>query len=376
MTKEHNNHPITVAFVINDFLVGGVQRLHVELFKRLDRKRFRPVLITLFDFSDSGRDTLYAELPADVRVYRHSFKSGWDIGEWFSLMKTLKTLQPDVVVSNLFLSNLITRVLKPFFGYAVLIAEHNTYVHKTPFEIFLDRLLSRITFSIIAVSDSVKRFTARQERIPLFKFTVIPNGIDVAAIEDKLSSYNLEQIRNEFGNDKKFIVSVARLSPQKNHKLLIDGFSLFAQTNSAYDLLLVGGGGMFKELQHYITKQECADHVHLLGSQFDVYKYYAMSDFFVSTSTIEGFGIAHAEALACGLPLLSTKTAGPDEMIAEGKNGYFIHEEAPGAVAAGMEKMVAELEELRQHTKEVARRYDIAKTVHAYEELIAKAASA
>jgi len=362
---------IKVAIVVNDFLVGGVQRLFIDILARFDHDRFEVSIVTLFTFED--RITLYDLVPKQVQIHKHDFKSSRDIKEWLSLIKTIKKIKPDVVISNLFLSNLVIRVLKPFFGYKCIASEHNTYIYKTRMQIFWDFLLSKITFSIVAVSNSVKEFTAQQENISLSKFSVIYNGIDIDVIEKKLLLYNKNEILKELGSDRKYIISVARLSPQKNHKLLIDGFSDFTKKNTTHDLLVVGGGGLMETLRNQAQSLGILDRIHFLGNQMDVYRYYAVSDFFVSTSTIEGFGIAHAEALACGLPLLSTKTAGPDEMITEGVNGFFITDDTSDDVSSGMIKMLENINILKTNTKSTALRYDISATVKSYEQLINRA---
>ena len=363
-----------MAFVVNDFLVGGVQRLHVDLLGRIDRARFDVSLVTLFDFPE--RDTFYELLPHDVSVHRLSFRGAWDVRGWLSFVRTIRALRPHVVISNLFLSNLVSRALKPLFGYACIAVEHNTYIHKTSLEIFLDRLLARLTFSIVAVSETVKTFTARQEHIPLPKFTVVNDGVDTRAVRERLESHRARPADLGLPEGRRFIISVARLLPQKNHALLIDGFARFAASHPEYDLLILGEGTLMPKLVRQAAELGIGDRVHLLGSKKDVVPYYAVSDLFVSTSRIEGFGIAHVEALACGLPILSTKTAGPDEMIEEGENGFFIEESTPQAVASGMEKVAGHLAKLAPNAAPTASRYDIERTVRAYESLIERAALA
>lgn len=362
---------IKLVIVINDFLVGGAQRLTADLISRFNPQRFDVILVTLFQFE--GRNTMYHLVPKDVDVRRFNFTGFTDIRSWFSLAQFFQKEQPDVVLSNLFFSNTVTRVLKPFFKYKSIIVEHNTYIHKTWLERQCDHWLAKITYAIVAVSNSVKTFTAQQEKISLSKFEVIHNGINIAGIQRAAAEGSRAELMQEYSLDaeRTYIISVGRLISQKNHALLIDGFAQFATTHPDHDLLIVGDGGLRKALEDQAQRLMIEDRVHFLGNQSDVFRFYTASQFFVSTSIIEGFGLAHAEALACGLPVVSTKTAGPDTMIEEGRNGFFITERTADGVAAGLTRMVnADPALMREYALEVAARYDIARTIKAYEALI------
>jgi glycosyltransferase involved in cell wall biosynthesis len=91
--------------------------------------------------------------------------------------------------------------------------------------------------------------------------------------------------------------------------------------------------------------------------------------FFVSSSLIEGFGIAHAEALACGLPVLTTKTAGPDEMIIEGLNGFFVEPSAQGIYQGLVRMSEARTLASREEISKTVDRFDSRKIAEKYGEL-------
>lgn len=367
---------IKVVICINDFLVGGAQRMLAGMVRRLDRTRFEPVLVTLFYWE--GKEYFYDLLPTDVPIHKLSFKGFWDVRSWITLYRRLRSVNPDIVLSNLFFSNTVTRVLKPLFRYEVAIVEHNTYVNKTKLHQIADRVLSRVTARIVAVSNTVAEFTSKQEHIPREKFIVINNGIDVERLHGECERTDKVQVRREFNipPHARVILSVARLTTQKNPRLLLQGFARFARNNPNYVLLIVGGSKKWEAIIRNLAANEgVGDKVYLAGLRKDVARFYSIADMFISTSDIEGFGIAHAEALACGVPVLSTKTAGPDEMIQEGNNGYFISGSTPQAVAEGLEKMTrADLSAMRENAKVSVKKYDIERTTAAYERLFAELA--
>ncbi len=367
--------PITTAFVINDFSGAGAQKLVADILLRIDRTRFKITLVTLFEVKNGA--TMYHLLPSDIEVVRMNFTGFFDLGSWIRLYCSLARACPQVVVSHLFFSNVVVRVLKPIIGYRVITTEHNTYSNKKRVHQFIDRILAMWTYAIVAVSTTVKTFTAAQEGIPLSKFRVIHNGIDVAGITAAVYKTDVIAVKKELGLESaRIMINVARLNEQKDHALLLKGFAPLADQYKDLHLIVLGEGEKKEALEREAHELGISERVHLLGYRNDVYRYYAASDFFVSTSLIEGFGLAHAEALVAGLPVLSTKTAGPDEMVKEGVNGFFISDHTPQAVTEGLKKiMSADLSVMRQQAPISVARFDIAVTVKGYEELILEVAS-
>ncbi|MEK7106695.1 MAG: glycosyltransferase, partial [Patescibacteria group bacterium] len=237
---------------------------------------------------------------------------------------------------------------------------------------------SPLSARIVAVSKTVAIFTAKQENIRTDKFVVINSGIDAAVLRARAARSDPTETRRALGlaPEDHAIIDVARAVPQKNYPLLLEGFALFAPKHPAYMLLIAGLGKSLENIQTYTRELGIQDRVMFLGYQKNLPAVLAVCDFFVSTSLIEGFGIAHAEALACGLPVLTTKTAGPDEMIKEGVNGFFIPEYSKEAVAASLAKMAAQdLAPMRAASPRSVERYSTERTVKAYEKLFEETAA-
>ena len=359
---------IKVVIVINDFLVGGAQRMMAQLLTRLDRSRFEPVLVTLFDFQ--GRDTMYDLVPKDVPVLRLSFSGFSDLRNWLALARILRVEQPDVVLSNLFFSNTVVRLLSIFVRFPVVTVEHNTYIHKTYMQIVCDRLLANITARIVAVSSHVRDFTVRQERISEGRFVVIPNGVDTRDLSERASRADVGVIYKELGIETSdtLIITVGRMTAQKDLPLMVDGFAAYARAHEGVHLVILGDGGLRADIEAKVRERGLGNRIKLLGNRADVIPYYAASAFFLSTSHIEGLSMAHLEALSCGLPLLSTRTAGAEELIEEGKNGLFIQDRTPEAVAKGIEHILSyDRGSLKQAAHETVSHFDIARAVKSYE---------
>jgi glycosyltransferase involved in cell wall biosynthesis len=369
---------IRIVFGMNDFLVGGMQRQFSEQIRCFDREKFDIFLITLFEFP--GRDDFYNNLPEDLPVYKLSFRGWWNVVAWWQLYQLLRKIRPQIVVSSLFFGNMVFRLLRPFLGYTSIPREHNTYLHKSQLHIFIDRLLSHASYRIVAVSKTVADFTAQQENIPRKKFEVIHNGIDIAKVQkEALTLPENETLRSELGFDatSTIFLNVARLSVQKNHKLLIDGFAQFAKQNPHCVLALVGGGEGQSDLESYARAKGVGEQIRFFGHRNDTTKFYKIAEFFVSASDMEGFSNSYLKALTLGLPLIATLTAGTDEFLVEGYNGYIIQESTPEGVVSALSRIdFSHSEDLKRHARETAERFSLQKTVSQYEKLFEDAMKA
>jgi glycosyltransferase involved in cell wall biosynthesis len=170
------------------------------------------------------------------------------------------------------------------------------------------------------------------------------------------------------------LLNVSRLVAQKDHALLLKGFSEFLEAGIEATLCIIGGGPCENSLAELAAHLGISDRVIFFGHQQDVVRYYKMADVFVSTSRIEGFSNALLEALASGLPAVATKTAGTEEIIENGKNGFFIEPRTPEAVCASLRACTAaDWQTLSEASRRSVEQFDIVKTVHEYEALFDEA---
>ena len=193
----------------------------------------------------------------------------------------------------------------------------------------------------------------------------------------QLQSKGKDALKEELGFSckDKFIINVARLAKQKNQRLLIEAFYEFQKSVSGYKLIILGKGGQEKNLKEQIRSLNIEEKVFLVGLKKNVYDYYMISDFSIISSKFEGFGIVGIEAMACGLPVISTKVAGPDEYIKHGENGFLVNSDPKD-----MAKAMFTLSSLSNKTRikmanmcrETSLNYDIKKSVKEYEQLFEK----
>jgi glycosyltransferase involved in cell wall biosynthesis len=356
-----------IVIVINDFLVGGAQRLILSQLAYADHLEFEYHVITLFEFSH--RKDLYALIPSHIPVHRIGMHGGYDGAGWLRLYQTIKKVGPEVVFSHLFFANAAMRLYRLMFQYKIYTVEHNTYTNKKIWQVWIDRILAPLTTKIIAVSSAVRAFTIRQQWLLGSECVVIQNGIDLKPIEAYSASTSKTQARVELNLplEATVFLSVGRLTTQKNHALLLD-----ALAKAGHDAVAIfaGEGELLKELEAQAVHLKISHMVRFVGSVENIYTYYRAADFLISVSLIEGMSMAYLEAMAFGLPIIATKTGGTEEIIAPGENGILIQNYTTQAVCDALaDAQGMSYSELSAHALEKSKNFSIEKTIRAYEEL-------
>lgn len=373
-----NPNKIKLLVAISDFRIGGAQKIVLDVLKCLDVGRFEVHLVTFF--ATPKETTFFSELPDYVKVHSLSFKNFYDFKSWRATFRVLKSIKPHVVWSHLFFSHTVVRALKIFFDYKVITVEHNTYPNQKWLHRSIEKILSLVTYKIVAVAPGVIDFLVREVGIKREKCVVIKNGVNIKQIQTVVESEVL-QARATLGliPTDHLIISVGQLIRQKNHKLLIDAFALFVKNHNDYKLVIIGEGAKRQELETQIKALALEDRVLLPGIKKPIAPFLAAADFFVLPSLFEGFGIVCIEAMALGLPVIATKVTGPDIYIKEGENGFFCE----ATVSSLLEKMeqMASLDidvktKLTAGAKETAASYDISEVALLYQALIIEAATA
>ena len=125
---------------------------------------------------------------------------------------------------------------------------------------------------------------------------------------------------------RKAIVTVGRLHPQKNQKLLINAFARIADKLSDYTLEIYGDGGLKDELQRQIDDCGLHDRAFLNGTSSSIHSLIYDASLFVLSSDYEGMPNTLLEAMALGIPCISTdcRPGGARALIDNGKDGYIV----------------------------------------------------
>ncbi|QJD57703.1 glycosyltransferase [Pseudomonas sp. gcc21] len=154
---------------------------------------------------------------------------------------------------------------------------------------------------------------------------VQPTGIEYQRFL-QTAPENVRELRKQFGiTDEVVLVTVSRLSNEKNLDFMMDAAAALKRTSKrAFRLLIIGDGHQRARLQQRIDDLDLSGAVTLLGSVAPAQMplYYRLGDLFVFTSKSETQGMVLLEAMAAGLAVVAVRSSGTDDVIREGFNGY------------------------------------------------------
>jgi glycosyltransferase involved in cell wall biosynthesis len=302
---------------------------------------------------------------------------------FFKVFFYLRREKPDIFVSTFPRFNLINILAKSFSGTKtkLVIIEQTTpsqlwitaksFLHKIIAYFFLPSLIEWLypkSSSIIAVSQAVKedlaRFIGKKKKIE-----VIYNPI----INDDIYKLAKETINHSWFLDKKIpvIISAGRFVKAKDYPTLLRAFAKLLKKRKAR-LFILGQGEDKREIEKLIKNLELEEKVLITDFQKNPYKYFYNSSVFVVSSQREGFSNVIVEAMACGLPVISTNCSGPKEIITDGKNGILVPIGDENSLAQAIIKVLDNpslKEKLIREGKKRAEDFSIAKSVAKYEKI-------
>ncbi|MEZ9976641.1 glycosyltransferase [Vibrio breoganii] len=192
-------------------------------------------------------------------------------------------------------------------------------------------LLSGNVDKITCVSEGVARDMSDNFSIDIEKLNVMYNP----AYTEEIHKLSEECIDHPWFDDEyNTVVSLGRLSNQKDFGTLIKAFKIVYETDNTSRLVIFGDGGLHDKLLRLIDSLDLSDVVSLHGFELNPYKYLAKADLFVLSSIYEGFGNVIVEALALNVPVVSTDCpSGPAEILSDGDWGMLVPPRNPEQLA-------------------------------------------
>ena len=306
---------------------GGAERAASILSEKLS-EIYHISILTFYDFKKSySYEGEFYSLKLDSKFWKKSFII-------FYIYKKIKLISPDLIISFIDHTNLLLLITKMLFSLKIpLIISVRTnvkerYKKQNKIQNFLIKILYKLRAAnkIVTISNGVKDILIKNYYINKKKIITIYNGINSKEVQSKIKEDLNLGIIEIFQNPKiiKFI-TMGRLIELKGHKSLITAFSKVKDHLPNSKLIIIGDGPLRNELEQQIEKLTLKDHVILLGLVKNPYKYMAKSDIFVFSSKYEGLPNVLPEALACGLPIISTNCEwGPKEILNNGEYGMLV----------------------------------------------------
>ena len=337
--------------------VGGAERLLLTILGGLDRANFDPILIcpeqgpllamgTSLGVPAESVSVLDARFTWRVDYLMRYLKSFARV--ILDLRKKVISADPDLIHANSVRAGLV--VTAATFGLNKQVVWHiHDLLPRHPFNSLIRAvaLLSRRTRMIAVAQASADRFIGSFR--PLQKrVTVISNGVDLERFHPDENTGR--QIRRELRlrADEPVIGIIGRLTPSKGQLELLHAFNRVVSELPTATLLIAGAPAFNQEDEYAeLLKRTASDpgvsnRVLMLGARDDVAALMQALDLLVVNSSSEACCLVVLEAMACGVPVLATRTGGTPELIEHGKDGWLVRWRDEDGLAAAILKLIRE----------------------------------
>ena len=187
-------------------------------------------------------------------------------------------------------------------------------------EINLQKTCNRAD-KIFTISEFSKKEIVKYINIDKSKIEVIPLGVDTTLYNTNINNKKFEDIREKFNIKNRYLLYIGTIEPRKNLERLIQAYSLLNREFSEVpDFYIVGKKGWYYEdIFKAVQEEEIEDKVHFLGylSQEEKILILKGAEVFLFPSIYEGFGLPVLEAMACGVPVVTSNTSSLPEVVNE-----------------------------------------------------------
>ncbi|MFC1474845.1 glycosyltransferase family 4 protein [bacterium] len=323
--------PETVLYTICYSDYYGTQQNVVSTVRSLDRSRYRPVVAAPygehFVRELERSDTEFVDLP---------FLNLFDVKTAAGIAAAARRRRASIIHAHLGISTLLSLAASRMAGGVPVVAtrhfikdRYSTISNPLTYNVFrktyisMDRMLKKVIF----VSEAARKSVEKREGDLGEKGVVIPNAIDVenSPRRDRQSRKKIEEIRTRAGvpQEKFVVISLSRLSPEKDIPTLLRAASLLKKQGKDFFFIITGDGPMKRELEKTARELDVHDCVKFTGFITEKETLISASDAFVLCSSVDSFGISVLEAMAGCVPAISARGGGPLEIITEGEDGLF-----------------------------------------------------
>lgn len=311
---------LKIMMALPELDVGGAQTLTISLIKAL-RKIDSEIQIRILILEKPHGSYLEEQCRReDIDVVYLGKGKGLHLGIVPLITKAIRDYSPDVIhmhksrMHYFLLPVLLNKVKVRIY------TVHNLASNDTRNR-WLQKLMSfsfrRCHVQPVAISDICRDSIAELYHLESAGIPCIYNGIDIERFQNPGERKPPEKGKMKF-------VSVGRLSFQKNYSLLIrSAVQIHSQWPEA-EFYVLGDGPLRIDLEKQLDEHNAKGFFHLLGNIADVPSHLWNADAFLMTSDYEGLPMTVLEAMAAGLPIVSTKAGGIADVVRDGQNGFLI----------------------------------------------------
>jgi glycosyltransferase involved in cell wall biosynthesis len=298
-----------IVQLVETLQTGGLERIAVELALAQKRSGDSPMLYCMFTGGPLADDARRAGIPV-TEIHK---EPGFSVKTLFTLARQLRRDAVDVVHTH-------NPGVHPYGALAAWMARVPAVVNtrhgrSTSFgRAYQERYFRAsmpLTNRVVFVCEDSRSYLVEKLRLSSSKSAVIINGIELGGFLEKPAAPMSASPRIRFG-------AVGRMVPVKAHSILIDAFAQLIGKLPHAELRIVGGGPLEDALRQQARKAGLDGRIRIEGLNHRIADVLRELDIFVLSSTSEGLPLVILEAMAAGLPVVSTRIGGVPEVAPEG----------------------------------------------------------
>lgn len=301
-------------FVVPSLSKGGAERVVSVLASGLAQQSDTEVVIVRYFETKSD---YYVNDKVKIITLSGGFEEDYNKMSKPQMLKKLhsviKESNPDCIVPFLRHVNLQTYIAASgkLRKKVIFTIRNSPYEKRGKIDIIHDYLINHTNRTIVQNQKQKDYFSAKAQS----RISILPNPVKNEFLDECVTL-----------DDSHFVaVASGRLLQQKNFQMLIKAFSDFAVGKEDVSLHIYGEGNDKDMLQKLIDELGCGEKIKLMGRSNDLVSVYKNVNLFILSSNFEGMPNALLEAMAIGLPCISTDCpTGPSEMIVNGENGLLV----------------------------------------------------
>ncbi|MGA1864194.1 MAG: glycosyltransferase [bacterium] len=329
--NQRTNQNLKIFYLLTDSDFGGTEASVMRLATGMRQRGFKIEICSIKrpgymarDMMRQGFKVASLDLPSGITWnYPFLFLTGI-----MRLKKLLKEVNPDIIHSFLFQSNLMTAMSRSFIdgekaSIRYISSVRCTEANKSQWRIILDRWALGRSDLVLTVSEAVRNKYLKREKIQQNRIRVLYHGVEQRFMEEqkKISEF---RFKLGIGEKDEMIGTVARLHKDKDIKILIRAFALALKSRPEIRLLIIGDGPEKNKLKEIALTLGIMDRIIFTGFRPDVLPLIGLLDIFCLTSKEEGFPQSLIEAMALEKPVVVSRVGGVMELIEDGISGILI----------------------------------------------------
>ncbi len=349
---------------------GGAERMAVHIALGLNSQRFEPAVVAYS--GRYGSDLEHKLEAAGIKTWFLGKGPGFGWRTYGRLHRVFNEFRPDIVHTHVHVMRYAFPSLV-YFKPRLMVHTVNNIAEQEiePRARWLQRLAYKRGVVPVAVAREVAVSLERLYGIGGCR--VVWNCIPTSLYASPQTPRAIWRAKQGFSDDDILFLCVARFAPQKNHALLLNAFAKGPASDPRAHLVLAGEGVLRARLQRQVNELDLTSRVHFLGLRRDIPDVLGASDIFTLSSDWEGNPLSVIEAMAAGLPIVSTAVGGVPELLQDGKEGFIVK---PGRAEQLSKAMMVLLNNagLRRAMGTAAstrakEKFDVSAMVRAYDEL-------